>query len=126
MDSSILMIVLMFAIFYFMLIRPEKKRKQQAEDMRNSLTKNDKITTIGGIMGTVVAVNETSIVIETSDDRVRMELAKWAVANNNTKEAAAAAAAPKKGKKAKEAKKEEIPATIESKSAEELTKDIEG
>lgn len=124
--DSILMIVLMFAVFYFMLIRPEKKRKQQAQDMRDTLKKGDKISTIGGIMGTVVSVGDESLVLETSEDRVRVELAKWAVGVNITREAAAAAAAPKKGKKAKAEKKEEIPAATESKSAEDLTKDIEG
>lgn len=121
--DSILMIVLMFAVFYFMLIRPEKKRKQQAEDMRNALKKNDKITTIGGIMGSIVAVNADSIVIETSDDRVRMELAKWAVANNHTRDAAEAASGSKKSLFGKKAKVEEI---APSSSAEDLTKDIEG
>ena len=77
--SSILMLVAMFAIFYFMLIRPENKRKKQAEEMRNSLKKGDKITTIGGIVGVVVKVGENTLVIETSEDRVRMEIAKWGI-----------------------------------------------
>ena len=77
--SSILMLVAMFAIFYFMLIRPENKRKKQAEEMRNNLKKGDKITTIGGIVGVVVKVGEDTLVIETSEDRVRMEIAKWGV-----------------------------------------------
>ncbi|WP_409968692.1 preprotein translocase subunit YajC [Bengtsoniella intestinalis] len=124
--DSVLMIVLMFAVFYFMLIRPEKKRKQQAENMRNSLKKNDKISTIGGIIGTVVAVNEATIVIETSDDRVRIELAKWAVGVNETQAAAAAASNTKKPMFGKKAPKEEVPAAEESTSAEDLTKDIEG
>ncbi len=77
--ESILMIGIMFALMYFMLIRPENKRKKAAENMRNSLKKGDKITTIGGIVGTIVKVDNATIVIETSDDRVRMELTKWAV-----------------------------------------------
>ena len=77
--SSILMLVAMFAIFYFMLIRPENKRKKQAEEMRSSLKKGDKITTIGGIVGVIVKVGENTLVIETSEDRVRMEIAKWGV-----------------------------------------------
>jgi len=77
--ETIVMLVLMLAVFYFMLIRPENKRKKQAQEMRDSLKKGDKITTIGGIVGTIVKVNNDTIVIETSDDRVRMELTKWAV-----------------------------------------------
>ena len=79
--SSILMLVAMFAIFYFMLIRPENKRKKQAEEMRNSLKKGDKITTIGGIIGTIVFVGTDTLVIETGDDRVRLEVTKWAISN---------------------------------------------
>ena len=77
--SGIIMIVAMFAILYFLMIRPEQKRKKQAQEMRESLKKGDMITTIGGIVGKIVMVKENTIIIETSDDRVRMELTKWAV-----------------------------------------------
>ena len=100
MTSSILMIVAMFALMYFLMIRPEKKRKQQAENMRNALKKGDSIVTIGGIMGKVVSVTDESFVIETSEDRVRIEFAKWALSTNATQQEAQAAAAEKKGKKA--------------------------
>ena len=100
MTSTIVMLVLMVAIFYFMLIRPENKRKKEAEQMRSSVRKGDQITTIGGIVGTVVDVKENNIVIETSADQVRIELAKWSLSSNET----AAAAAKEKAKKDKEAK----------------------
>ena len=77
--STILMLVVLFVIMYFLMIRPENKRKKKAQEMRDSLKKGDVITTIGGIVGKVVQVNNDTIVIETSDDRVRMELTKWAV-----------------------------------------------
>ena len=70
--SGIIMIVVMIAIFYFLLIRPESKRKKQAQQMRDSLKKGDMITSIGGIVGKIVHVTENTIVIETSDDRVRI------------------------------------------------------
>ena len=76
---SIVLLVLMFALLYFFMIRPENKRKKQAQAMRDSLTVGDEITTIGGIIGTICAVKEESIVIETSADRVRVEFAKWAL-----------------------------------------------
>ena len=98
--SSIFMMVAMLAVFYFMLIRPENKRKKEAEQMRSAIKTGDSITTIGGIIGTVVDVKESKIVIETSADRVRVELAKWAVSSNETAAERAAAEA----KKAKEAK----------------------
>ena len=78
-SSSIIMLVVLIAVFYFMLIRPENKRKKKAQEMRDSLKKGDTITTIGGIVGKIVMVKPDTIVIETSDDRVRMELTKWAV-----------------------------------------------
>ena len=93
--EPIIMMVAMLAIFDFILIRPENKRKKQAEEMRSSLKKGDQITTIGGIVGKIVQVTDENIVIETSDDRVRMELTKWAVSTNNSNPPAAG----KKGKK---------------------------
>lgn len=94
--TSLIMVVLMIAIFYFLMIRPENKRKKQADEMRSNLKKGDQITTIGGIVGRIVMVNEESIIIETSDDRVRMELMKWAVSTNNSQQEAAAKTAEKK------------------------------
>ena len=100
MGSTLIMLVLMIAIFYFMLIRPENKRKKEAEQMRSSVKKGDKITTIGGITGTVVDVKETRIVLETGADQVRVELEKWAISTNET----AAENAKAEAKKAQEAK----------------------
>ena len=113
--ESIIMIVLLFAVMYFFMIRPENKRKKQAEEMRNGLKKGDVITTIGGIVGKVVMVNPNTIVIETSDDRVRLELTKWAVSQVGV-QTGEQPAAEKKDKKAE--KKEETPA-VEAPKAEE-------
>ncbi|WP_243425427.1 preprotein translocase subunit YajC [Intestinimonas butyriciproducens] len=77
--STIGMLVVMLAIFYFLLIRPENKKKKELAKMRSELTIGDEVTTIGGIIGTICAVKEESIVIETSADRVRVEFAKWAI-----------------------------------------------
>ena len=113
--ESIIMIVLLFAVMYFFMIRPENKRKKQAEEMRNGLKKGDVITTIGGIVGKVVMVNPNTIVIETSDDRVRLELTKWAVSQAGV-QTGEQPATEKKDKKAE--KKEETPA-VEAPKAEE-------
>ena len=101
--STIIMLVLMFAVMYFLMIRPEKKRKQKAEEMRNSLKKGDVITSIGGIVGKVVSVNESTLIIETSEDRVRMELTKWAVSSVGVQTGETAV----EEKKSKKAQKEE-------------------
>ena len=110
MGSSIILIVAMLGIFYFMLIRPENKRKKEAEQTRNSVKNGDEITTIGGIVGKVVNVKDEKIVIETSADQVRIELMKWAISSNDTAVAAAKEEARKKQEakaKAKAAKKAE-------------------
>ncbi len=88
--SSLLMIVMMIAIFYFLMIRPENQRKKKAEEMRNSIRKGERITTIGGLVGKVVQVNDSTIVFETSEDRVRIEIAKWGIQSTESMEQAAA------------------------------------
>ena len=88
--SMILPFVLLIAVFYFLLIRPENKKKKAVEEMRSSLKPGDEITTIGGVVGTICAVKQDTIVIETGADRVRIEFTKWAVSSNNTAEKAAA------------------------------------
>ena len=115
MGSTIMMIVLMIAIFYFLMIRPENKRKKQAEEMRNSLKKGDWLTTIGGVYGRVVSITDRTVVIETSEDRVRVEFLKSAIGQVGTLDEQAAAM-QRGGKKAK---KEEAPAEVEAPKAEE-------
>ena len=120
MGSMILMIVLMIAIFYFLMIRPENKRKKQAEEMRSSLKKGDWLTTIGGVYGRVVSITDRTVVIETSEDRVRVEFLKSAIGQVGTldEQAAAQQRPVKKDKKAVEEKAEEkaveAPAETES------------
>ena len=97
------MLLIMIAVFYFMLIRPEKKRKKEAEDLRSNIKVGDKITTIGGIVGTVVSVKDDKFVMETSADQVRIEFAKWALSTNET----AAEAAKEEAKKKQEQKAKE-------------------
>ena len=102
---TLVMIGLMIVVFYFMLIRPENKRKKQAEELRSSLKAGDDITTIGGITGTICAVKEKTIVIETGADRVRIELAKWAVSSKGTQ--ATEDAVPEKTEKSEKSDKKD-------------------
>ena len=97
--SMIIMIVAMFAIFYFLIIRPENKKKKAAEEMRGSLSNGDEITTIGGITGKVVQITEDTVTIETGEDRVRVQLKKWAISTTAKQEAEEAAKAQPKAKK---------------------------
>ena len=99
-SGLIIMLVIMLGVFYFFMIRPENKRKKEAEQIRSNVKNGDKITTIGGIVGTVVDVKEDRFVIETSADQVRIELMKWSLSTNESAAERAAAEA----KKAKEEK----------------------
>ena len=107
----ILMMVVMVAVFYFILIRPENKRKKEAQKMREAVKVGDRVTTIGGIVGTVVNVKENRFVIETGADQVRIEFEKWALSTNATaeekakEEALKAQEAKAKAKAAKQAEK---------------------
>ncbi len=80
--SGIIILVVMIAVFYFMLIRPENKKKKAAEEMRKNLSVGDKITTIGGMVGKVVDVSGDLITFETGEDRVRIQVMRWAISAN--------------------------------------------
>lgn len=81
--TSIIMIVVLIAVFYFFMIRPEQKKKKQTEEMRNSLGVGDKITTIGGMVGKIVEINGDLVTFETGEDRVRIQITKWAISTNS-------------------------------------------
>ena len=82
--ASVLPIVLLIVLFYFLLIRPQKKKDKEAKAMQSSLQVGDEIVTIGGIVGLVVQVNEDNIVIETTGNRNKIRLKNWAVQENLT------------------------------------------
>jgi preprotein translocase subunit YajC len=113
--ESMLMIAAMIAIMYFFMIRPENKRKKQAQEMRDNLKKGDVITTIGGIIGKIVYVTQkNTVIIETSEDRVRLEVAKWAVSSLGVQDTEQAEAVkPESGEKTE-------PVALEKKSETQL------
>lgn len=80
--SFILILVVMFGLMYFISIRPQKKREKEAAAMRNSVDVGDKIITIGGVSGSVIACKDDSeeIVIETGgDSKTRLRIKRWAI-----------------------------------------------
>lgn len=105
----LIFMVLLFAVMYFILIRPQKKKDKEAKAMQDSLQVGDEIVTIGGIVGLVVQVNEDNIVIETTSNRNKLRIKNWAVQENLTmtenakrkQEAQIAAAKEKKASKKK-------------------------
>ncbi len=119
--EMVLMLVVMIGIFYFLLIRPENKRKKEAENLRSSLKAGDKVNTIGGIVGTVVSVKETTFVIEVGADQVRIEFEKWALSTNITATENAKAEAKKReeAKARAKAEKKSVPASQEKKEKKE-------
>lgn len=77
-------IALMLVVFYFIMLRPQQKREKATQDMRSAIEVGDDIITIGGIIGTVVSVKEDNIVIETSGDRNKIRVTRWAIQQNTT------------------------------------------
>jgi len=79
--------ILLLGVFYFLLIRPENKRKKELSQMRAELKVGDEVTTIGGVVGTICATKEQTFVVESGADRVRIEYAKWAVSTKGVQTA---------------------------------------
>ena len=108
--SLIVMMVLLFGVMYFVMIRPQKKKQKEEQQMRDSIEVGDEITTIGGIVGRVVTVKDDSLIIETGAERNRIKIMRWAISTNNTAnekleaERAAAKEAQEKAAKMEEAK----------------------
>ena len=82
---TIVMIVGIGVFFYFFMIRPQKKQEKEINEMRNSLSVGDEITTIGGIIGKVISIREETVVIETSHDRTKIRLLKSAISKVDVK-----------------------------------------
>ena len=77
-------LILIFVVFYFLLIRPQKKREKEAANMRNNVQVGDGIVTQGGIVGRVVSMKEDNIVIETGSERSKVRIKRWAIATVET------------------------------------------
>lgn len=82
---SIIYIVALFAIFYFLFIRPQKKKDKELKEMRDSLAVGDTIITIGGIVANVAKIEEETVVIEFGPSRTKMPVQKWAIGSVQSK-----------------------------------------
>lgn len=122
--SLIFMMVAMFGVMYFVMIRPQKKKQKDEQEMRDNIQVGDEITTIGGIMGRVVTVKEDSIIIETGADRNKMKVTRWAVSTNNTavEKAEAERAAAKEAQEVEKNKRMEEAAENSKKSRKKSKK----
>lgn len=83
--SSFGVLAVTFAMMYFFLIAPQKKRDKAVAAMRSNLEVGDEIVTEGGIIATVVSIKEDTILVETGSDRVKIRLARWSVRDIITK-----------------------------------------
>lgn len=79
--AQFLPLILIVAVFYFVLIRPENKRKKETANMRNNLKVGDEITTIGGILGKITNIKDEELTIETGVDRNKVRIMKWAISS---------------------------------------------
>ena len=94
----IIYLVVIIGVMYFIMIRPQKKKQKQEQQMRESLQPGDELVTIGGIYGRIVSVKEDSIVIESSADHSKLKIAKWAISQNLTVHEAPAEVKPARKK----------------------------
>ena len=86
-NNANVMLLAMFAVFiffYFFMARSQKKKDRETEELRANIDVGDEVVTIGGIIGTVVSLKDDFIVIETSGDRNKIRIARWAIHANNT------------------------------------------
>ena len=105
----IIIYVLIFAAMYFFLIRPNSKKRKAEEEMKKSITIGDDVTTIGGIIGRVVAVkdDEDAFIIETGTDRAKIKIKNWGISSVDNKKTPVETKPDKKAKKEKEDKNNE-------------------
>ena len=77
--GSLIALVVLFAVMYFLMIRPQKKRDNEIKEIRNGLSVGDEIVTIGGICGKIVKTKDETIVIQVGADKVKFEMMRWSV-----------------------------------------------
>ena len=79
--GTFLPLILMFVIFYFMLIRPQKKKDKKVKEMLAALKPGDRICTIGGIYGTITNIKDDTIELAVSNENTKLVVARWAIRN---------------------------------------------
>ncbi len=82
--TQLLVMVAMFALLYFLFLRPQKKKDKEVQLMRAKLEVGDEVLTRGGIIGRVVSLKDDTVLIETSGDRTKIRIARWAIEANNS------------------------------------------
>ena len=106
---SLVLMVLLIAMIYFMMIRPQRKKEKADKEMRDALSVGDEVITIGGIIGKVEKINDKSVIISTSAGKNKIEFLKTAIASVSSKDPNAAAKAAAAKEAAREAEEEKAP-----------------
>ena len=106
--TMLIPLAILVVFFYFFLIRPEKMRSKEMQNMLNNIQVADEVITNGGIIGRVLSVKEDTVLIETGSDRTKIRVLKQAIAKNNTVHEAPAEVAPEIKKKKNKDKPTEI------------------
>ena len=78
---QLLPMILIFVVFYFMLIRPQRKKDKAAKEMLKNLKVGDRICTIGGIYGTIVRIKDDVLTVEVGEQKTQLVFARWAIRN---------------------------------------------
>jgi preprotein translocase subunit YajC len=125
---SFLPLILIIAVFYFILIRPQNKKNKQVSQMRDSLKRGDWVTTIGGFRGRVVKVKEDLLTIEVGADKVKLDVMRWGISKID--ESAPDSKPSKKEREEEQADKEEektkrLPKRLEKKEEKPANDDAE-
>lgn len=123
----ILIYAALFGVLYLVLIRPNSKKKKEEQAMRDNITIGDDVTTIGGIVGRIVAIKEDddAFIIETGSDRVKMKFKKWAISSVDTVKDTPENAPKSKMEQLQEAREARKKAKEEKKAAKEAAKNNE-
>ena len=77
--STFLPMILIFVVFYFILIRPQRKKDKQVKEMLNNLKAGDRVCTIGGIYGTIVGIKDDTVTLSVGKDNLSMVIARWGI-----------------------------------------------
>ena len=107
-------LIVFFVIMWLFLIRPQRKKDKETRDMRNNLGVGDEVTTIGGIVGTVLSVKEDSVVLYCGSDKIKMEFKKWAIGEVTQKKDEPKKDLPKESSKASSDEEKKTEKTEES------------
>ena len=119
--ATLLPLVLLLVIMYFLLIRPQKKREKQVNEMRSNVRVGDEIITIGGICGKVVKTKDESLVIQVGADKVKFEIMRWSVSKvvENAKPTKKVSVSSSAKEEEEESPKKAMPRRLKKKAAAE-------